>query len=780
MRLKQNNSHKAIPLIRRSILPLAVLLCLLLPQQGRASIFHGHPKISVAPDSTTGVISGFVKDSASGETIVGATVRVRALKLGAVTNKSGFFSLHLPSGQHDTLEVSSIGYRTLKIPVMLQPGEQRKFSILLPVQSMTGDEITVESSEERQRQEPQVSRVSITPKQVEDLPKIGQGDLFRILQFLPGVQTSSEISSGLYIRGGSPDQNLILLDGSVLYNPSHFFGFFSTFNPDAIKDVELIKGGFPAEYGNRLSAVLNVTDLEGDRNQTQGKVDLGLISSSATIQTPVGTGALVLAGRRTYIDAMLNATGLTQSLGLPDYYFYDLNGKLTQNPSPNDKVVLSGYQGSDDLSFTANSSVNDIALTWGNRAGGAEWTHVFGSDLFTNLDLSASNFHSVFTIGSSAQPFTWTNAIDDYTARASLDYFLDPENDIQAGVQGTGYHTSLLIQAGTNPPNANLDTNTFYGAAYVQDEWKPATRGYVDDPLAITAGLRVDGISSNPEIGIDPRISARYILTPAITLKASAGIYHQYLKLATNDIIPIFDIWLPDDTSQAPEKCYQYVLGVSTVPFEGYTFDVEGYYKDMKNLVELQPNVSSGSTLNDIFFEGNGTAYGVEFFLQKQMGRLTGWLGYTLAWTWRTFPQINNGQPFPPTYDRRNDFDLVATYHLNDRWTIGATFTYGTGQAYTQITALAPDAENEARAIPIDGNMNALRLPAYNRLDLSATYAFGFFSDKRNAEFDFDIFNAYDHRNVWISEVDQDTNPATITYVKLLPILPTFGISVSF
>ena len=743
-------------------------------------MLHGHPKVVSSPDSSSAIISGFVKDSASGETIIGATVRVRTLKLGAITNKSGFFSLHLPSGVPVLIEVSSLGYRTWKLTVTLQPDEQRKFTILLPVQSMTGEDITVESSEERERQEPQVSRISITPKEVQDLPKIGQGDLFRILQFLPGVQTSSEISSGLYIRGGSPDQNLILLDGSVLYNPSHFFGFFSTFNPDAIKDVELIKGGFPAEYGNRLSAVLNVTDIEGDRNQTQGKVDLGLISSSATIQTPVGTGALVLAGRRTYIDALLNVTGLTQSLGLPDYYFYDLNAKLTQNPSPNDKIVFSGYYGSDNLTFSANTAVNNIALQYGNRAGGAEWTHVFGSELFTNLDLSASNFNSVFTIGSSAQPFNWTNAIDNYTARASIDYFPNPEHNIQSGIEATAYKTTLLIQAGTNPPNANVDLTPFYGAAYVQDEWKPAMSGYVDDPLAIMGGLRVDQISSNPEIGIDPRLSARYILTPAITLKASAGIYHQYLKLATNDIIPIFDIWLPDDNTQPPEKAFQYVLGISTVPFENYTLDVEGYYKDMKNLVELQPNVRTGSTLNDIFFVGNGTAYGVEFFLQKQVGKLTGWLGYTLAWTWRTFPQINNGQPFPPTYDRRNDFDLVATYHLNDRWTIGATFTYGTGQAYTQITALAPDAENEGRAIPIDGNMNALRLAPYNRLDLSATYAFGFFSDKRNAEFDFDIFNAYDHRNVWISTVDQSTNPATITYVKLLPILPTFGISVSF
>jgi hypothetical protein len=757
----------------RFFLVFIIGLCCI--NEGRAS----SPKIT-APDSNAAVISGFIKDSTSGETIPGATVRVRALHIGAISNSSGFYSLHVPGDQTVLVEVYSLGYHPVKESMTLRAGESRTRTFLLTSESLGGQEITVESTEERERQEPQVSRVSIQPQQVQNLPKMGQEDLFRILQLLPGVQTSSEISSGLYIRGGSPDQNLILLDGSVLYNPSHFFGFFSTFNPDAIKDVELIKGGFPAEYGNRLSAVLNVTDIDGDRNQTKGKVNLGLISSSATIQTPVGTGALVLAGRRSYIDAVLNATGLTQSLNLPDYYFYDLNAKLTQNPSPNDKITFSGYLGSDNLSFSANTAVNNIGLQWGNKAGSAQWMHVFGSELFSRVSFSASSYASAFTVGSSVQPFTWNNAIDDYTANASVEYFPNSLNTVKAGLQATQYRNTLVIQSGNNPPNANIDLKPFYGAAYVQNEWKPSIPGIIQDPLAITGGLRVDGINSNPQIGIDPRISARYILDPAITLKASFGIYHQYLKLASNDLIPIFDVWLPTDTTQIPEKAYQYVLGVSTVPFANYTFDVEGYYKKMDNLVEMRPNVMSGATLNDIFFVGNGDSYGVEFFLQKQAGRITGWLGYTLAWTWRTFPDINRGQQFPPTYDRRNDFDLVMTYHASDRWTLGATFTYGTGQAYTQITALAPNAEDPVRTIPIEGDKNALRLPPYNRLDLSATYHFGFFSDTQNAEFDFDIFNAYDYRNVWISQVDQSTNPATINLVRLLPILPTFGISVSF
>ncbi len=734
----------------------------------------------VTADSSSAVLSGFIRDSTTGETIIGATVRIRALHIGANSNKSGFYSLRVPAGGPYTVEVSSLGYRTVEEKMTFRDGEDRRRSFSLQPQSVSNQEVTVESNAEKQRQEPQVSRVSLQPQQVANLPKVGEADLFRILQFLPGVQTSSEISSGLYIRGGSPDQNLILLDGSVLYNPSHFFGFFSTFNPDAIKDVELIKGGFPAEYGGRLSAVLSVTDIEGDRNQTKGKVDLGLISSSATIQTPVGTGALVLAGRRTYLDVLLDATGLTAKLNIPDYYFYDLNFKLTQNPSPNDKITLAGYYGSDNLNFTATTDVNNVALGWGNKTGSATWTHVFGSNLFSNIMLSGSNFSSQFTVGNAVQPLHWNNGITDYTAQGSVEYFPNTQNTFKAGLQGTYYHTSLQIQSGNNPPNADISNTPIYTAGYVQDEWKPRIPGDIEDPLAITGGLRVDKISSNPQVGVDPRISARYILTPAITLKSSFGIYHQYLKLATNNLVPITDVWLPTDTSEPPEKAYQYVLGVSTVPFENYTFEVEGYYKKMQNLVEMRPNVMAGSTLNDVFFVGNGESYGVEFFLQKQVGRLTGWLGYTLAWTWRTFPDINNGAEFPPTYDRRHDFDLVLTYHLSDRWAIGGTFTYGTGQAYTQITALAPNAEDPNRTIPIGGDKNALRLPAYNRLDLSATYSFGFFSDKRNAEFDFDIFNAYNYRNVWISQVDQSTNPATITLVRLLPILPTFGISVTF
>ncbi|MDP4219675.1 MAG: TonB-dependent receptor [Bacteroidota bacterium] len=730
-----------------------------------------------ATDSLDAVISGYIKDSLSGETIIGATVRVRSLKRGAVTNKSGYYVLHLPSETELLLEVNSLGYRSEFHKIRLSSGEKLTLDFNLATESIQGGEITVETDKEKEEREaPQVSRVEIKPSQIASLPKAGESDIFRILQLIPGVQTISEISAGLYVRGGSPDQNLILLDGSVLYNPSHFFGFFSTFNSDAIKDVELIKGGYPAEYGGRLSAVLNVTDKDGDLYKTNGKITLGLISSRGTIETPIGDGALTLSGRRTYIDLILSGIGLQQSLDLPNYHFYDLNGKFTQTLGPYDKIAVSAYGGSDNLNFENGKAASSVEMDWGNQSGNASWTHLFSNELFMKLNLNTSHYFSVLNFGLGTNSFNFNNQIYDYTMHSDFEYSLGNQNNFKTGIQLSSYHFQLKITQGNNPPNSNIDLKPLYYAVYLSDEWKP------DEKWAISPGLRVDGITTRPELGIDPRITIRYILSPDITLKASYGIYHQYLKLASNPLFSASDIWLPVDPTQAASVADQYVIGVSTAPWDGFTFDVETYYKNFTNLVELKPNVLGGSSLNDIFFLGNGFSYGIEFFLQKRVGNWTGWLGYTLAYTRRKFPDIDKGAVYPPTYDRRNDLNLVVTYKVNDRWTLGSTFVYATGQAYSQTTALynAVEPDYSGKLIPIDGSMNGLRLEPYNRLDVSATYSCSFFSEKRNAELNFDIYNVYNHRNVWFRRIDTSVDPAVSEDIRLLPILPTFGFQIKF
>jgi hypothetical protein len=755
--------------------PLLVLLFFVFWLGAAYSPATAADRTDVIADSVSATVSGFIRDSASGEPIIGATVQVKAIKKGARTNKSGYYVLYLPPGEH-LLEVTSIGYSTYREDIRVRPNEKRSLEIKLRTSAIQGGEVLVEQDRDREREAPRVSVVQIKPAQIEQMPKAGEADLFRTLQLLPGVKTASEISSGLYIRGGSPDQNLILLDGSVLYNPSHFFGFFSTFNSDAIKDVELIKGGYPAEYGGRLSAVLSVTNKDGDREATHGKFTLGLISSRATVETPLGTGAVTLSGRRTYLDAILNASGLKDELGLPDYNFYDLNAKITQNPGSNDKVSLSGYLGRDLLDFSDPAAGATVLLKWGNRSGALDWTHIFKEDLFARFNLNASSYFSNLTLGASGEDLVRDNSILDYTFNGSLEYSPNEDHQFKFGVQSTLYDFKFLVKYGASPPNANVDLSPFYGAVYLQDEWK------MTEEAALTAGLRVDKISSRPEIGIDPRLAMRYILNDDVTLKASFGIYHQYLRLATNPNISFFDVWLPVDSTQPPSSSEQYILGVATTPWDGYTLEVEAYYKNQHNVVELRPNIVSGDKLSDVFFLGRAYSYGIEFFLQRQIGDLTGWLGYTLAWTRRVFPEINNGETFAPTYDRRNDVNLVLTYRLNDRWTIGSTFVYGTGQAYTQAVAAfyRREPDHSGSHVTIPGKTNALRLPSYHRLDVSATYSFSLWSDTRNASVNFDIYNAYNYRNVWFKNVNSSTNPATIEDIKLLPILPTVGIQVSF
>lgn len=728
-------------------------------------------------DSADGIVSGYVRDSASGETIIGATLRIRGTKRGAVTNKSGYFALYVPAGREVFVDITSVGYNPASRGYRLTATEKRTVSIFMTESKVQGEEVVVQTDKEKElREATQVSRVNIQPAQVASIPKAGEQDIFRILQLIPGIQTISEISAGLYVRGGSPDQNLILLDGSTLYNPNHFFGFFSTFNSDAIKDVDLIKGGYPAQFGGRLSAVINVTNKDGDLYRTRGKLSLGLISSRGTIETPIGRGALTLSGRRTYIDAILSATGLQKELELPDYYFYDLNGKFTQTLGEHDNIYVSGYGGKDNLQFENGGAASTVDISWGNEAGTAAWTHLFNEKLFSRFTFNGSHYYSLLQFGLGENSFTFDNQIFDYTLKGDLEYYSGENNLIKTGFQLSKYDFRLKISAADNPPNADIKVDPFYIAGYISDEWKP------DERWAVTAGLRLDGITSNGDIGIDPRLSARYILNEDVTLKASWGIYHQYLKLASNPLFTAFDIWLPVDSTQSASRADQYVLGISTVPFEGFTFEVETYYKYMTNLVELRPQILTGNSLQDIFFVGSGYSYGVELFLQKQIGELTGWLGYTLAFNKRTFPDINNGKTFPPVYDRRNDMNLVVTYKLSDRWTVGSTFVYATGQSYSQTTAFynAGEPEYGGKLVPIQGSKNGLRLEPYHRLDLSATYSFPLFSDELNAEFNIDIYNVYNHRNVWFRRINTESEPPISEDVRLLPILPTFGIQVKF
>jgi len=636
-------------------------------------------------------ISGYVVDGESKEPLIRVMVTVKDTKIGAYTNKQGFFTLRSIKPGKITVKVSGVGYTTMLQEYTLSEGEQKKVNIRLKKGDVLTDQVKVEADREVEKREISISRVNIPMEQLTQLRIGGEADVFRALQFLPGVLTSSQISSGLYVRGGSPDQNLVLLDGSTVYNPSHLFGFISAFNPDAIKDVELIKGGYPAEYGSRLSAVLNLTQKDGNRDEYEGIASLGLISSRGSFQGPIGNGAFFLGGRRTYLDLLLGALPEDPNEPLPNFNFYDVNAKVTQDLGENDKIFLSGFMSADKLILDAPGIDFEVGI--GNRNGAFRWTHIFGDNLFTSVNLSGSRYVNGFTGNNGGFSFKIENTIIDYTLRADLEWFASDDLTIKTGYEGTSYtfgymqnftgNADTVAQSGTVSEGGltNFTIGDYTHAYYVQSNYQ------FSDLVSLQTGFRFNYWDSSDVFTIDPRFALRYQLQEDIVLKASWGIFHQYLRLATQPDFTFFDTWLPTDNTVPASKATHYIFSIETKPFEGYDMNFDFYYKDLRNISELRVNNTQGRTVSDVFFTGDGEAYGAEFFLQKKMGAFTGWIGYGLGYVFGQFDSVNQGRVFRPKYDRRHDIKLVGLYKLNQDWEFGATFTFQSGQSYTGATS---------------------------------------------------------------------------------------------
>lgn len=742
-----------------------------------AILFNGE-YLHAAPEETT-TISGFVTDSTDGETLIGATVAVKGEKIGAITNKSGYFViLGVSHGKH-LLRCSYIGYRAKEIPVVTGTAPL-KLKIILARAEVHGEDITVEAEREEEKHEIKISTVNVTAAQVQSLPAFGESDLFRALQYLPGVLTASQISSGLYIRGGSPDQNLVLLDGSTLYNPSHLFGFFSTFNNDAIKDVELIKGGFPAEYGGRISAVINVTNKDGDRETPHGKASIGVISSRLTLETPLGNGALLVSGRRTYIDLITALLPKDPANPLPKYFFYDLNGKFMQDFGGADKLAFSGYGGADNLQL--NGGGIGFGLSWGNRAGAVRWTHIFSDNLIGDANFTASHYFSGLDGDNGGYVFSLENDITDYTAKANIDWYASQEHLVKIGLVGSQYlfnYKQNFSGADTTANQSNDSTNLGVQdkafALFAQDSWQVTTL------LSLQFGLRADWTQLGRAVTWDPRLSIRYIVSDDIAVKFAWGIYHQYLHLAAQEGFSFFDVWLPSDSTVGPSRAIQYIGGLETHPWEGFDFNVETYYKALNEITAFRNYVLKGRTVGDVFSIGNGQAYGVELFLQKKTGQFTGWIGYSLAWVTQQFPDINNGNPFPPKYDRRHDINIVGSYALDKHWRFGAAWVYGSGQTYTAATSrfrMQVPEQSEGMDLTYPGDRNALRLPSSHRLDINVSWETTILGLASTASLD--VYNVYSRRDIWFRNYDTRTNPTTVTDVRLLPIIPSMSLDVKF
>lgn len=729
-------------------------------------------------------VNGYITDSQTGETLISANVAIMENNRGTSTNTSGYYSItNLEPGMY-TLRASFIGYTLFEREVTLDSGESLRVDIEMQPDGLELEEVVIESDIEREEQR-NIGTSQISTDLIKRLPPVVEPDVFRSIQLLPGVKAANDFSSGLYVRGGSPDQTLILLDETTVYNPSHFFGFFSTFNPDAVKDVRLYKGGYPATYGGRLGSVLTVYNKDGNRNETRGSVSLGLLASRISAEGPTGSGSWMLAVRRSTLEPLLAVLRSSVDNIPESFYFYDVNGKLNVDASSNDRLSLAFYAGNDNVKFPFAEDAS-IALQYGNQTVSGQWRRILSDELFLKTTVTGSRYFNrpEFEIGGT--PFKRNNDVYDISLKTDLEYTPGEHHTFSAGI----WAGNLVLRFSDSFDREETFANrieTRYASAYLQDRWKP------NDSWIFTGGLRLNSFSEGSYLKAAPRLSAEYRPGSRIRLQAAYGRYYQFLTLITNEAFSGFDLWLTTDDGVPPAFGDQFVAGAKTSPFDGYAFDVEFYYRTMRDLFELDPFTSDAAGLDydELFRFGNGFAYGTELFFEKQRGRLTGFIGYTFGITRRKYPGFNTditienpqARYYPPKYDRTHDANAVLNYRLSSRWSSSAVFSYATGQAYTE-----PLGRTEFSGVPWGnikretftvGRLNASRLPSYHRLDLSFSREGSFFG-MGDAEWKFQIINVYSRRNTWFYNYNFDENPVERTEVSLLPILPSVSYTVNF
>jgi outer membrane cobalamin receptor len=762
---------------------LAVLLLLLGTANGMAQ-----------PDSTRHILSGFVTDAESGETLVGANLYVPSLQHGTTTNQHGFYSLSLPSDSVQ-LVVSFLGYEREVVPLRLT--SDRRLDIPLAPSTVQAGSLEVTAERTPLQQTTRTSTVEITAARAKQTPTLlGETDVLKTLQLMPGVQSGNEGTSGLYVRGGTPDQNLVMLDGAPLYNVSHLFGFLSVFNPDIVQNVQLTKGGFPARYGGHLSSVVEVNVEDGNRKQYEAEGSLGLISSRLTVQGPImdDKTSFLVSGRRTYADLLLRS--VVDDLGA-GYFFYDVNAKLNHRFSSTDQVFWSLYTGDDR--FHSLGEIDDelsFDFGWGNVTSTLRWNHVYSSDLFGSLALRYSRYR--FDINAENETdedifrLRYRSGIQDLELESSFDYTLNERHELRAGANVT-YHRFRPGATEYRVSESDLDTtvapseevHALNAAIYAEDqiEWS--------EQLSTNLGLRattfaVDGTSY---WSLQPRLSARYLLPSDWALKGSYSLMQQPIHLLSNSTIGLpTDLWVASTREVPPGRSHQVTLGLSrSFLNREYEVRLEGYGKLMDNLIEYKPGATYTLTATTDWESrvetGRGWSYGAELLLRRTRGRTSGWIGYTLSWTRRQFDALNDGEPFPFRYDRRHDFSATVSHQLTDVTSITGTWVYGTGDAVT-----APSARYRGRQpagerynptpyylgqtqVQDYTERNGFRMPAYHRLDLGLRFKWG---DRQGFHaLKTGVYNAYNRKNPYFFQATEaDEGGLKAEAVTLFPILP--------
>lgn len=763
-------------------------------------------------------ISGYVREAGSGEPLVGASVFIPKLKLGTVTNGFGYYALTIPADSH-TVFYSYVGYQIQQIFF----GE--RVSLIRNVELAEGKnlaEVTILGKIDtmpRTAEHVQMSQLSLRPSEVKAIPALlGEKDVIKVLQLMPGVQKGSEGAAGLYVRGGGPDQNLILLDDAPVYNAFHLFGFFSLFNGDALKTIELTKGGFPARFGGRLSSVLEMRMKEGNQQKIRGEGGVGLLSSRLTIEGPIWKNktSFLVSGRRSYFDVL--AAPFQSGDSKIRFFLYDFNAKVNHTFSDKDRLFLSGYFGRDLFGFTERrSAVGDKeegGLYWGNATSTLRWNHVFNPRLFSNFSLIYSRYR--FNIYNESRNFgdvyslRYFSGIEDYSAKADFDYYISTRHQLKFGTASIWhvFTPSAVVEKDSYRNISAKDGrqyNSLESAVYAEDIFR------VSDRLSLNPGLRVSYFLSEGvnRVRLEPRFSSRYKLGEGLALKASFADMNQFLHLLSNTGIGLpTDLWIPSSPRISPQRSQQIAFGLAKdIAQYDLTFSLEGYYKRMRQIINYKEGASfldiDGTTQAKAAYawenqitRGKGWSYGVEAMLQRHVGRFTGWVGYTLSWTQLQFPDLNEGRKFFARYDRRHDVSLVGMYKMRDGFSLSATWVYGTGNAITipiSSYSLPVFSPVSTGAMPYwmpsfnsateYSDRNAFRMAPYHRLDLALQWHKKKSWGERTWELS--VYNLYNRLNPFFyyisSESDNMGNSASVLkQVTLFPLIPSLSYNFKF
>jgi ferric enterobactin receptor len=793
-------------------------------------------------------ISGYVRDGDTGEALPHASVLLDGTKLGAATNTDGYFVIVNAPTANRKLQIRYIGYATGKVELDSTTTRTAPLEIYLKpiVYELAG--ITVQGEAQTIEAADKVSEVVLAPAQLRSMPNLGEVDVFRSLQLLPGISGVSDGSSGLYVRGGTPDENLVLFDGMTIYHVDHFFGMFSAFNADAIKDIRVYKGGYPAEFGGRVSSVVNLTGKTGSSSDYRYGVGLNLLSGNGLLEIPLhDKGSLLVSLRRSYTDVIQSGLynklfdfktgddgvqtaggpgggggpggtrrGFTSVSERPDFYFYDFNTKLTLTPTDKDILSLSFYRGKDNLDQSQDLSGNNFSFrgggnndfvvaqdisrqreeltTWGNTGVSGKWARRIHDRLYSSAMASYSSYFSTYDRSTSFSGSTLAdsvgffrgggaatnedNEVEDLTVRLDNEFHVSNSHDLKFGLGVSMFNSHYYTALNDTTQLLALDTKSRQANFYLQDMWS------ISPNLELTIGGRGVHYDKTSKLYLEPRASLMYSLSERVKLKGAWGHYHQFVNRISNENVLEGgrDFWLLADEEMTPNFAEHYIGGAS-YETDDFLFDVEGYYKDLDDLLEYTRRVQyvfrngRREEVGRGFFQGQGSAKGIDVLLQKKRGKLNGWLGYSYGKVEHTFPDFNSGLTFPASHDRTHEINLVGKYRLGD-WELAATWVYATGKAYTApISQYYVDLLDGSEFSYIHvSDKNSQRLPNYHRLDFSISRSFYFDTTKWVAGFS--LFNLYNNKNVWYRQYDLDVQPVAVTDVTMLGFTPTVFVQI--